>query len=99
MLGLYGMAVAGVGLAVGGLVRPGIAAVVVVSLTIGFYLLDLLGTILRLPDAIVGLSLNQHLGRPILGEFDGFGLVLCMALAFGGVALAALGMSRRDVGR
>lgn len=99
VLGLYGMAVAGVGMAAGGLIRPGIAALVVVTLTIGFYLLDLLGAILRLPDMIVNLSLNQHLGRPILGEFDGFGLVLCVALAFGGVALAAVGMSRRDVGR
>lgn len=99
VLGAYGMAVAGVGLAVGGLIRPGIAAVTVVSLTIGFYLIDLLGQILRLPDAIVGLSLNQHLGEPILGNFDPFGLALCAVLAVGGLALSAAGMARRDVGR
>ena len=99
VLGAYGMAVAGVGLAVGGVVRPGIAAVVVVSLTIAFYLIDLLGQILRLPDEIVGLSLNQHLGEPILGNFDPFGLAICAVMAIGGLGVAAVGMARRDVGR
>lgn len=99
VLGAYGMAVAGVGLAVGGVIRPGIAAVTVVSLTIVFYLIDLLGQILRLPDTIVGLSLNQHLGEPILGNFDPFGLALCAVLAVGGLGLSAMGMARRDVGR
>jgi len=99
VLGAYGMAVAGVGLAVGGVIRPGIAAVTVVSLTIVFYLIDLLGQILRLPDAIVGLSLNQHLGEPILGNFDPFGLALCAVLAIGGLALSAVGIAQRDVGR
>jgi len=99
VLGAYGMAVAGVGLAVGGVVRPGIAAVVVVSLTIAFYLIDLLGQILRLPDEIVGLSLNQHLGEPILGNFDPFGLAICSVMAIGGLGVAAVGMARRDVGR
>lgn len=99
VLGAYGMAIAGVGLAVGGLVRPSIAAPVTVGLGLGFYLLDLLGTILRLPDAIVDLSLNRHLGSPILGDFDTGGLVICAVLAFGGLALSAIGMQRRDLGR
>ncbi len=99
VLGAYGMAIAGVGLAVGGLVRPSIAAPVTVGLGLGFYLLDILGTILRLPDSIVGLSLNRHLGRPILGDFDAFGLVLCAVLALGGLAVSAIGIQRRDLGR
>ncbi len=98
VLGLYGVAVAGVGLAVGGLVRPGLAGVTVVVLVIVFYLIDLLGQILRFPQAILDLSLNQHLGQPILGEFDAFGLVLCAVLALGGLGLAAAGIGRRDVG-
>ena len=99
VLGAYGMAVAGVGLAVGGLIRPGLAAITVVALSLGFYLLDLLGTILRFPDAIMQLSLNQHLGKPILGEFDGVGLAICAVMAIGGLGLAAFGMGRRDIGR
>ncbi|MEO8469736.1 MAG: ABC transporter permease subunit [Chloroflexota bacterium] len=99
VLGAYGMAIAGVGLAVGGLVRPSIAAPVTVGLGLGFYLLELLGSILHLPDAIVELSLNRHLGRPILGDFDIVGLVICAVLACGGLALAAIGMQRRDLGR
>lgn len=99
VLGAYGMAIAGVGLAVGGLVRPSIAAPVTVGLGLGFYLLDILGSILRLPDWVVSLSLNQHLGKPILGDFDAFGLALCAVLALGGLALSAIGIQRRDLGR
>src|SRR6185503_5604527 len=81
VLGLYGMALAGIGLAVGGLVRPSLAAPVTIVLGLGFYLLDLIGSILNLPDAVLDLALNRHLGRPILGAHDGPGLVLLAGLA------------------
>jgi ABC-2 type transport system permease protein len=96
---LYGMALAGIGLAVGGLVRPSLAAPVTIVLGIGFFLLDLIGSILNLPDPILDLALNRHLGRPILGTYDVPGLVLCAALAIGGVLISAVGMRRRDIGR
>ena len=99
VLGLYGMALAGIGLAVGGLVRPGLAAPVTIILGLGFYLLDLIGSILDLPDALLDLALNRHLGRPILGVYDPAGMALCAALAVGGVVLCAIGMRRRDIGR
>jgi ABC-2 type transport system permease protein len=98
-LGLYGMALAGVGLAVGGLFRPGIAAGVTVALGLGFYLLDLIGSILDLPDPVIDLALNRHLGRPILGVYDWPGMAFCAALAIGGVIVCAVGMRRRDIGR
>lgn len=98
-LGAYAAAVLGVGFAVGGLVRPSLAAPVTLGLGLGFYLLDLIGTILRLPDWILDLSLNRHLGRPMLGQFDGPGLVLCAVMALGGLALGAWGLARRDIGR
>jgi hypothetical protein len=93
------MALAGIGLAVGGLIRPSLAAPVTVVLGMAFYLLDLIGSILDLPDYIVDLALNRHLGRPILGVYDGPGMALCAALAIGGVLACAWGMRRRDVGR
>lgn len=99
VMGVYAAALAGIGFAVAGLVRPSLAAPVTIGLGLGFFLLDLIGGILRLPEAILDLSLNRHLGRPMLGEFDGPGLALCAALAFGGLALGAWGLARRDVGR
>lgn len=99
VLGLYGMALAGIGLAVGGLVRPSLAAPVTIVLGLAFYLLDLIGSILDLPDFIVDLALNRHLGRPILGSYDEVGMAVCAALAVGGVLVCAWGMRRRDIGR
>ena len=99
VLGLYGMALAGIGLGVGGLVRPGLAAPVTIILGLGFFLLDLVGSILDLPDAVLDLALNRHLGRPILGVYDEPGMALCAALAIGGVLICAIGMRRRDIGR
>jgi ABC-2 type transport system permease protein len=99
VLGLYGMALAGIGLAVGGLVRPSLAAPVTIVLGLGYYLIDLIGSILDLPDFIVDLALNRHLGRPILGSYDEGGLLTCAALAIGGVVVCAIGMRRRDIGR
>ena len=99
VLGLYGMALAGIGLAVGGLVRPSLAAPVTIVLGLAFYLVDLIGSILDLPDFIVDLALNRHLGRPILGTYDEAGLLVCAALAIGGLIVSAYGMGRRDIGR
>lgn len=99
VLGLYGMALAGIGLAVGGLVRPSLAAPVTIILGLAFYLIDLIGSILDLPDFIVDLALNRHLGRPILGSYDEVGLAVSVALAAGGVLVCGWGMRRRDIGR
>lgn len=99
VLGLYGMALAGIGLAVGGLIRPNLAAPVTIILGLGFYLLDLIGSILNLPTVVLDLALNRHLGRPILGTYDEVGTAACLILAIGGVLLCTAGMRRRDIGR
>lgn len=99
VIGLYAMALAGVGLAVGGLVRPSLAAPVTLLLGLAFFLLDLIGSALRLPDWVLSLALQRHLGHPIVGQFDPAGLILCAAIAVAGVALCAGGMERRDIGR
>jgi len=97
--GLYGGALAGAGLAVGGLVRPSWGAVAVASLTVGFYVLNFLGAALGLPDEVVWFSLSSHLGQPLIGEWDVPGLVACAVLAIGGMLVGAWGLSRRDVAR
>ena len=97
VVGLYGMAFAGVGLAVGGLVRPTLAAPVTAGLVIASFLLELLGNALNLPDVIVDLSLNRHLGQPIAGSYDPFGIIVGLGLAVGGLLLGAWGLTRRDL--
>lgn len=99
VLGLYGAALAGIGLAVGGLVRPSLAGPVTLALGLGFYLFDLVGSILEWPAEVLDIALNRHLGRPMIGDFDEAGLLLLAAIALGGLVLCALGMRRRDVGR
>ena len=94
------MALAGIGLAVGGLVRPSLAAPVTLVLGLAFFLLDLIGSILDLPDVVLDLALNRHLGRPILGQFDVAGMALCaVARHRWRSSLCAIGMRRRDIGR
>jgi putative exporter of polyketide antibiotics len=95
--GLYALAIAGIGLAVGGAWRPGSAAMIAGAVVIGFYVFDLLGTILGLPAWVTDLSLTKHLGQPMAGIFDPGGLVACAVLAVGGLALAAWGLRRRDL--
>lgn len=99
VLGLYAAAIAGIGLAVGGLVRPSLAAPVSLTFAIGFFLWDVIGSIVRLPDEVLDLALQRHLGKPILGELDWPGMALCALIAGGGVVLCAIGMRRRDIGR
>lgn len=97
VLGLFAAAHVGIGLAVAGLGWPHLAAGVVVGITFGSFLLDLLGRFLGLPDVVLDLALVRHLGQPMLGEHDPGGLVVCGVLAVGGLCVAAWGMSRRDV--
>jgi ABC-2 type transport system permease protein len=97
VLGLYGMALAGIGLAVGGLVRPGFAAPAALGVGLTFFLWDLIGSIVRFPEEVLDLALNRHLGQPILGQYDWPGMAACVILAIGGIALCSIGMRRRDI--
>ena len=99
VLGLYAMAIAGIGLAVGGLVRPGLAAPVALIVALAFFLWELIGSIAGFPDELLDLALQRHLGQPILGQYDWPGMAICAALAIGGIVLCAVGMRRRDIGR
>jgi ABC-2 type transport system permease protein len=94
---LYGLAWAGLGLAVGGLLRSSLAAPTVVALTVGSFLLELFAAALRLPDWVGALALGTHYGHPFVGRWDPVGIVASLALAFGGLAIGAWGFTRRDV--
>ncbi len=98
-IGLYGAAVVGVGIAVGGLWRTSIAAEIAALAVVVTYLIDLLAPPLKLPDWFHQLALTAHLGQPMIGQWDVPGILACLVLAVGGVLLGAWGMSRRDVQR
>lgn len=98
VIGLASAGFAGLGLAVGGLVRASLAAGVTAFLVIATFLIDTLGAALKLPDAVLQLSLYKHLGQPMAGVFDPVGIAVALVMVVGGVAVCALGMTRRDIG-
>ena len=99
VLGLVSAAFAGVGLAVGGLVRSSLAAGVTAVLVIATLLIDTLGPALKLPDAILDLSIFRHMGHPMAGVFDPVGIVAAAVMVVGGLAICAFGLTRRDIGK
>jgi putative exporter of polyketide antibiotics len=99
VLGLAAAGFAGVGLATGGLVRTSLAVGVTAGLVIATFLLDTLGAALKLPDWVLDLSLYKHLGQPMAGIFDPVGIVVAAVLTVGGLAICAIGLTRRDIGR
>lgn len=97
VLALYGLAWAGLGIAVAGLVRPSLAAPTVAVLTVGTFLITIFATALRLPDWVAELALSTHYGQPFVGAWDPVGVGVSLILAFGGLAIGAWGLSRRDL--
>ena len=99
VLALAAAAFAGVGLAAGGLIRTSLAVGVTGSLVIATLLLDTLGAALKLPDWVLDLSLYRHLGQPMAGVVEPFGVAVAAVMAIGGLILCTLGLRRRDIGR
>jgi ABC-2 type transport system permease protein len=98
-LGLYAVAIVGVGVAIGGLWRTSLAAEIAALVVVATYLIDLLAPPLKLPDWFHQLAITAHMGRPMVGQWDPVGIVLCLAIFAGGVAIGAWGIRRRDIGR
>ena len=94
---LYMTAMTGVGIAIAGLLGPGVAGPSVIVIVVVSYLVELIGTPLRLPDWLMELSLNHHLGHPMVGAFDPFGIGLSIGLTLAGLGLGAWGLARRDL--
>ena len=98
-LGLYAVAVVGVGVAIGGLWRTSLAAEIAALVVVVTFLIDLLAPALKLPDWFHQLALTAHMGQPMIGQWDLVGVAACVIIAAGGILLGAWGMSRRDVAR
>jgi ABC-2 type transport system permease protein len=99
ILGLAAAGFTGVGLAVGGLVRSSLAAPATGFMAIATFLLDTLGTALKLPDPILQLSIFKHLGQPMAGLYEAEGIAASLVLAVGGLLLGAWGLQHRDLDR
>jgi len=99
VLGLYAAALAGIGMGVGGLLSTSIAGETVAGIVIVTFLIDIIAPALKWPDWIHQLALSSHLGQPMIGTWDWPGMVACVVLAIGGVAVAGWGVARRDVSR
>jgi ABC-2 type transport system permease protein len=98
-LGLYAIALVGIGIAIGGVWRTSLAAEIVALLVVATYLLDLLAPPLNLPDWVHQLALTAHYGQPMVGQWDVAGVVASIGIALAGVVIGAWGIQRRDITR
>jgi ABC-2 type transport system permease protein len=97
VLGLFAIAIAGIGFAVGGLFRAGWAGPVAALVTILTWFADIIVPALGLPDFVHQLALTAHYGLPMLGRWDAVGIVASVGLLVGGLLIGAWGFARRDL--
>ena len=83
--------------AVGGVAGTRFAATAVVVFVVVTWFVQLLGPLLELPDVRPRPRLTSHYGQPMVGSWDGAGIVASLALAIGGVLVGAWGFARRDL--
>jgi ABC-2 type transport system permease protein len=96
-LSLFAVAMAGIGIAFGGVFGSGYAAMAVAVATILTWIIDILAPAFKLPDAVHQLALTAHYGLPMLGRWDVAGVIASLVLAVGGVAIGVAGFRRRDL--
>jgi ABC-2 type transport system permease protein len=97
VLALYAAALTGIGLAVGGVFGTRFAATVTVVFVIVTWFVQLLGSLLNLPDFVRQLALPSHYGQPMVGVWDGVGIVASLVIAIAGIAIGTWGFARRDL--
>ena len=81
VLGLYALALAGIGLAVGGVISTAFAAEVIAAIVIITFVIDLLAPALKWPDWVHQIALTSHLGQPMIGSWDWVGMGACVLIA------------------
>jgi ABC-2 type transport system permease protein len=99
VMGVYAVALVGIGMAVGGLFRTSWAAPFVVVFIIATWFVQLLGPMLGLPDLVKDMALTAHLGQTMVGAWNLPGVVAALAIGVAGIAVGAIGFSRRDLRR
>ena len=99
VMGVYAVALVGIGMAVGGLFRTSWAAPFVVVFIIVTWFVQLLGPMLGLPDLVKDMALTAHLGQTMVGAWNLPGVVAALAIGVAGIAVGAIGFSRRDLRR
>jgi len=97
VLGLYALALVGIGHAVGGVIGTRFAATFVIGFVIVTWFVQLLGPLLGLPQLVQDLALTTHFGQPMVGVWDATGIVASLALAVGGIVIGTWGFRRRDL--
>jgi ABC-2 type transport system permease protein len=97
ILALYAAALVGVGLAVGGVFGTRFAAPFVVVFVLVTWFVQVLGGLLKLPEALTQLVLTSHYGQTFVGVWDPFGVVASIVIAAGGIAIGTWGFTRRDL--
>ena len=99
ILGIYAIALVGIGMLVGGWLRTSWAAAAVVIFLVLTWFVQLLGPLLGLPDVLQDLALTSHFGQPMVGAWDVPGAIGALVLGVAGIGLGALGFARRDLRR
>lgn len=99
ILGVYAIALVGIGMAVGGLVRTSLAAPAVVVFVMVTWSVQLLGPLLGLPAIVQDLALTAHFGQTMVGQWDLGGVAAALLIGAAGIALGAFGFMQRDLRR
>jgi polyether ionophore transport system permease protein len=97
ILGVYGAALVGIGLAVGGVFGTRFAAPFVAVFVLLTWFVQTVGGILRVPDPVMELTLTSHYGQTFVGVWDWVGIAVSIVLAIGGIIVGAWGFARRDL--
>ena len=97
ILGVYAAALVGIGLAVGGVFGTRFAAPFVAIFVFVTWFVQIVGGILKLPDAVMQLTLTSHFGQTFVGVWDPVGVVASIVIAVVGIAVGTWGFVRRDL--
>ena len=99
ILGVYAVALVGIGMAVGGVLRTAWAAPAVVIFLVATWTLQLFGPLLGLPEAVQDLALTSHFGQTMVGVWDVGGVLAAFGVCLVGIAIGTWGLARRDLRR